>query len=464
MNSQKRPQKHIDKVFVKSVLFNAAIVFALLFFSGFVAVNQVVHDSRFADGVCIDGFNVSGMTCDEAEQAVFAESDKLMEDINIRLIYEGSTTALNADDMGISFNVKDVLDTAYGYNKQENDSYEQRYNKSAALSNGMNFETTMMVDQSTLRETVEKYAAQYYKDAADAAAFFDHDTCVFTYSNERYGTQIDTDDLVNKITEMLYDNEYSTVQVSSDVIYPDVKLSDLKQNTVLIAASETTASNNQNRNINIQLMCDAVDGMEIKPGEILSINALTGERTAQKGFKAAPAIIHGVLVDDIGGGICQLAGTLYNAVLLTDLEIVERIRHTWPSNYLPIGQDATLNWNDKDLKIKNTSDYSVFISAKFEDQKVSVKLYGQPLEDNMTIEIQNDIIEKISPADTEIRYTSELPSGARETVRYAREGYKVKVYRIFLKDGAEIDRELISSDIYPAINKLVLIGSNTQDK
>ena len=457
-------KKYIDKAFIRNTLLIAGTVFALFFFSGFVTVYQIAQDKNFATGVSIDGINVSGMTYDEAEQVVLANAEKLLEDVHISLVYLGNTTGLNSDDMGVNLNINEVLSEAYSYNKDEIDSYEQRYNKTVKLSNGLNFNTDIIIDKAKLRETIEQYTELYNRQPIDAIASYNKNTCLFSYTEEQYGAKISTDYLIDRITAMLNEKDYSTVQVSSDVISPSIVLSELKENTVLIAEYETTAYFNEKRNTNVQLICNVVDGIEIRPGEIISVNELAGERTAEKGYEAAPAIIHGVTVDDIGGGICQLAGTLYNAILLTDLKIVERVRHTWPSSYLPIGQDATLNWNDKDLKIKNTSDYSIYIRAKFEDQKVNVKIYGQPLKDGITIKIQNEIVEEITPSDTEIRYTSNLPIGVRQTVRKARVGYKVKVYRIFLKDGVEIDRELISTDLYPALNKIVLIGRNTQDK
>ena len=464
MKNKKLFQKYIESVFIKNLLLITGTVFALLFFSGFVTIYQIVQDEKFSSGVHIDTIDVSGMSYDEAAQAVAANLEKLLSNIHISLVYTGDTVVLDACDMGVSFNQKEVLNEAYYYNKNENDSYAERYNKTVTLSNGINFETKMIIDEKKLGETVEQYAALYYGDPNDATVLFNKDTCQFTYTKEQYGTKIDTDDLVIKITDMLNKGDYSVLQVNSQLISPVITLSTLKENTAPITSYETTAYYNKNRNTNIQLICDAIDGIEIKPAEILSLNELTGERTEEKGYKAAPAIIHGVLIDDIGGGVCQLAGTLYNAAILANLEVVERVSHTWPSSYLPIGQDATINWNNKDLKIKNTTDYSIYISAKFEDQKVMVKIYGQPLEDDVTIEIENDTIQEIPPDGTEIRYTSELPPGIRKTVRDKKPGYIVKVYRVYLKNGIELGREVISWDTYPAMNKIVLVGTDNQDK
>ncbi len=457
-------QKYIDNVFVKNLLLITGTVFALLFFSGFITIYQTVQDDKFSAGVHIDGIDVSGMTYDEAEHVVLSNLEKLLSNMRISLVYAGETVELSAYDMGIAFKQEEALNEAYYYNKNINDSHGQRFDKTITLSGGMDFKTEFAIDENKLSAAITKYAERYYKDAQDATASFDKNTCKFSYTQEQPGTKIDTKELLIKIKEMLNNKDFSSLQVDSVLIPPFVTQNELKENTVFISGCETQAVYNENRNINIHLICKAVDGIEIKPGETLSLNELTGERTEKKGYRTAPAIIHGVLIDDVGGGVCQLTGTLYNAALLSNLEIVERVNHTWSSSYLPAGLDATINWNDKDLKIKNPFDYSVYISAKFKDQKVIVKIFGQPLKDGITIKIKNDIIKELPPSGTQMRYTSELPVGTRRIFRNRKAGFIVKVYRIYLKNGTETSRQLISCDTYPAMNRIVLVGTNNKDK
>ncbi|MEG1158456.1 MAG: VanW family protein, partial [Christensenellaceae bacterium] len=170
------------------------------------------------------------------------------------------------------------------------------------------------------------------------------------------------------------------------------------------------------------------------------------------------------LVNELGGGICQVAGTLYNAALLADMEIVERVHHSWPSNYLPIGQDATLNWDDKDLMIKNTSSYSMYIASEFYDQIVHVEIYGQPQDDDVQIIIKNKILEEIPVPKPEIISTNDLMAGQRVTKITGRKGYVVEVYREYVKDGKVIESEKISKDTFHEIKGVILEGTNAQQK
>ncbi len=464
MTDVKKVKKKTEKAFIKSMLLMAVTLLIIFVMSGFVSVYQTVDSTLFADGVYIDGIDVSGKSYDEAQQLLQENAKKALDDMHITLVYAGEETVFKSDELGISINFQEALDNTYHYNKSEFDSLEQRFDKTALLINDSDIVSSVIIDNSKLNKTVQEYAAQYEKDAVDAAAFFDKETQTFTFAGEENGIEINTGILVSQIKSKVNEKDFSDLEVKSDIVYAQVKQSDLQENMKLVASYETIADFNQNRNVNIQLMCDATDGLELKPGDTLSINDLVGERTEAKGFKAAPAIIDGMTKDDIGGGICQLAGTLYNAALLADMEIVERVSHTWPSNYLPIGQDATLNWDDKDLKIKNTTDYSIFISARFENQKVKVALYGKPLDPGVSIKVQNEIVDELKPPKTEYRYTSELPEGISETIRKGKTGYSVRVFRIYYKNGVETDRSVISWDKYPPLGKIVLVGKYIQDK
>jgi len=462
---RRRRRKYIDNEFTRSTVLVAATVLCLLCFCGYAGVDGIVQEQTLAHGVRIDGRDLSGMTYDEAEAAVDADAQALLNGLKINLNYSGETTVLGAEDLGVTLNQKEVLDKAYYINKDKEDSAERRFDKTLEISKGLDLHTDIIIDQVRLKGAIDQYAAKYDKEAVDATAVFDKETGSFTYTEEKEGVKINADALAKNVENVIKGRKSGSIDVVAETVYPSVTQSELEGNTALISEFETKADDNEARNVNIKLISETVNGTEIKPGEIFSVNELVGERTVEKGYRDAPAISDGILVEEVGGGICQLAGTLYNAALLADMEIVERVRHTWPSDYLPIGQDSTLNWKNKDLKIKNTSDYSIYISAVFEDLRVKVKLYGQPPEDGVTIKVQNEIVQELLPGKTEVRYTRGLPDGAVQTVRRSKKGYKVNVYRIYYKGGVEIDRQLVSTDVYPPLNKIILVGNqNTPDK
>lgn len=161
--------------------------------------------------------------------------------------------------------------------------------------------------------------------------------------------------------------EYVTPEIISDQVYFRDEL----------GHCETKHNTDENRNTNLRLLCAALDGYIIQPGEEFSYNAVVGERTAERGYKPATAYSGTRMVKDIGGGVCQGSTTLYNCALLADLEILERVCHGATVTYIPVGLDAAVNWNTKtDLRFRNNFHFPMMIKAEVSDGYVRMKLMG----------------------------------------------------------------------------------------
>jgi len=135
---------------------------------------------------------------------------------------------------------------------------------------------------------------------------------------------------------------------------------------------------NAKRAHNIRLTARRLNGRVIYPGHVLSVNKVVGNRTHENGFLTAPVIEEGKKVPGIGGGVSQVAGTLFNAALLAGLTITEHQNHAKPVQYLPVGRDATVAWNLLDLKIKNPTRYPVFVKVGYSGGRVTVTVFGAP--------------------------------------------------------------------------------------
>ena len=133
---------------------------------------------------------------------------------------------------------------------------------------------------------------------------------------------------------------------------------------------------NTNRSQNLKLASDKINGTVLMPGEEFSYNQVVGKRTVEAGYKNAKIYSNGQVVDGLGGGICQISSTLYNAVLLADLEITERRNHYFKTSYVPAGRDATVVWGSIDFKFKNTRSYPIKIEAKVSSGIAEFKIFG----------------------------------------------------------------------------------------
>ena len=190
--------------------------------------------------------------------------------------------------------------------------------------------------------------------------------------------------------------------------------------------------------------------------ETFSFNEATGQRTASKGYKEATAIAGGQNVPEIGGGVCQTSSTLFNAVARANLEIVYRSPHAWPSSYVPKGMDATVNWPNLDFKFRNNTDWPVFIIASYSNRKVTVEIYGMSLGDGVSIDLESKVTQTIKPPSG-VNYVlnEELPVGTEKKTISARTGYVVDTYKVWYKNGVEINREKMFTSNYKMYQETV---------
>lgn len=205
-------------------------------------------------------------------------------------------------------------------------------------------------------------------------------------------------------------------------------------------------SDSAERATNIALAADSINKVELNPGEEMSFNELVGDTANDEKYEIAP-IIYGSGTDfGRGGGICQVSTALYIAALYSDLEIVERHPHSVAVDYALIGLDATVLYDTMDLRIKNTSDYPIRIEATAEGQTVTVKILGEPSNDNTTIDVLSKVLEEKEATDVEV--------SSGQTAYY----YTVESYRVYKVDGVATDTQTLGVDEYvvykPAANSV----------
>ena len=192
-----------------------------------------------------------------------------------------------------------------------------------------------------------------------------------------YGVRFDREALETRL-EAAAPGE--TVRVSLEAVAPQVMGREVYFQDVL-GFCQTPHSDNEKRNTNLRLACSALNGVVLEPGETLSYNATLGQRTEEAGYQPAPAYSGTELVDSLGGGICQVSSTLYLCSLYAGMETVDRVSHGFPANYIPIGLDATVSWEEPDLKIRNDSDYPVKFVAEEQEGFVRIWIMGTETRD-----------------------------------------------------------------------------------
>ncbi|MBQ9266810.1 MAG: VanW family protein [Clostridia bacterium] len=281
----------------------------------------------------------------------------------------------------------------------------------------------------------------------------------FEYTQEVYGSYFDKEAAVQKYAE-LADGE--TMEIAMISVEPTVKSADL--NNVLfkdVLATYQTKYDRYytNRANNLEVAARNINGTILYPDEEFSYNKVVGERTVKNGFKEAHVFEGGKVVDGLGGGICQVSSTLYNSVLLSNLEVTQRAAHMMHTGYVEPGRDATVVYGSIDFKFKNNRKTPIKIETIVKNGICTATIYGIKEADDPKVEIKSVILKTI-PYTTVTENDPTLEEGKTQVVQSPLNGYVSETYKI-LKDanGNEISNTLVSKDSYKQTSKIVKVGT-----
>lgn len=248
--------------------------------------------------------------------------------------------------------------------------------------------------------------------------------------------------------------------ISCEVTLPENSKADLEEKLfrdVLGTYSTSFSSSSANRSSNIALATSSINGLILLPGEVFSFNNALGERTTERGYKTAGAYVAGETVDQVGGGICQVSSTLYNSVLLSNLEITERRCHQMTVSYVPMGRDATVNWGTTDFRFKNNTAYPVKIVGTINGKNVAISVVGTCTIDNMKVEIETNTVSVLEP-EVETVEDPTQPVGYTST-KNGSKGYVVDAVRVVYSNGVEVSRENLVRSRYNSKKTVVTVGT-----
>ena len=245
------------------------------------------------------------------------------------------------------------------------------------------------------------------------------------------------------------------------ITIPEITLDDLSKEAfpqILGTFTTTYSASNENRETNLKLSSEKINGTIIMPGEIFSYNKIVGERTIAKGYKEAAVYSGGKVINGIGGGICQLSSTLYNAVVYANLEIVSRSNHMFLTSYVTAGRDATVSWGTLDFSFKNTRKYPIKVVSIVKNGLVTVEIQGLKEEKEYEVVIENKVTEVI-PYQVKYVKDDKLEEGETQIVQYGANGAKSITYKVLKYNGNVVSREILSTDTYSALERIIKIGN-----
>ncbi len=305
------------------------------------------------------------------------------------------------------------------------------------------------LDTSGLDELISVQAAavaQKWNKAAKNGAISDFDKSAnqFTFSGAQNGLEVDEEKLIADINSALKKKQFDAVIEASVLeVEPEFSESVAREKYTTISTFTTNTTANSKRNTNVRLASEAINGTVLQPGEEFSFNEVVGERTEAKGYQAAAAYSNGEVVQEIGGGVCQVSTTLYNAVIRSGLKTTVRRSHTYEPSYVTPGQDATVSYGGPDYKFINNSNTAIGIRASYSNQVCTVSIYGIPiLEEGVKYSLKSTKIKDTDiPAPTYEEDLTLQPEEQREKSKGSQGSYW-ETRLVITKDG-----EVISDDV-----------------
>lgn len=421
----------------------------------------------FFPGITVDGIDLSGMTRAQAASRLAAASQTNGSALDIQVQAAGTTYRVTAQQIPFSGDAQGVLDRAWAIGRQgfswmfgtDLTPFDIRWEHTRQIKQrGAAFATSVGYQERDILSVAEWLAGQINREPINAVIeSFDFNTRAFTVTRDVPGQRILAADIADRLREALGNGQFTGVlTLHPDIILPKVTSVELQNGFAQLGTFSTQTTRDSKRNTNIALAAQAINGTTVMPGESFSFNQVVGERTAQRGYQMAPAIAGGVTFDEIGGGVCQVSSTLFNAAAVSGMRIVERSPHAWPSSYVDKGLDATVNWPNLDFVFRNEQQTPVFVVAQYQDRQVDVALYGMQQGAGETVELVTELISTTRPPE-EPRYQQnpKLMPGTQQELKAARTGYVVDTYRVFLRGGQEYRREKLFTSDYRMVQQVI---------
>lgn len=373
---------------------------------------------------------------------VTAEVDGKVQDDTYSLDEENYTLVITRGKSG-----KDIVVTEF-----KEDILEALKNGDTEYSLSLEIRKPKELDVDVVYAKVVREAKDAYKDETVKPV---------VYHKEQVGITFDKEELKKVLSENT--EEGKVIKFKLTTTMPKVKIQDITKNEYKDKLGTYTSNyiySDSNRASNVVLGASMLNGAVVMPGETFSFNARMGDcGLSSRGFKSAAVFKAGKVVQETGGGICQISSTLYIAALKANLQIVSRANHALPVGYVPVSLDATVYYPYTDFKFKNTRDYPIKIVATTTSSRyLTVSIYGTKEEKEYEIELDSWITSTIKPK-VQTEKDSTMAEGKTQVVYDGSNGYKSVAYKTVKYNGKVISKTLLSEDTYGAMAKIVKVGT-----
>lgn len=419
-------------------------------------------------GIYINNMSLEGMTVEEAETQINDYVESLL-DKNITLkIMDGKETVITPADIGFCWSNPDIIREAAAIGKTGNIVQRYKAKKDLEFEN-KNLTLTFAVDEELVKNVLAEQCSVYNVEAVNAT--LTRENGEFIIHEGQTGMVVDESASLALICDYLtggsWDGEDTSLELVVAVDEPLGTAEELaKVKDVLGSFTTSFSTSGSSRSANVRNGCELINGTTLYPGEEFSAYEAVSPFTTDNGYYMAGSYLNGQVVDSLGGGICQVSTTLYNAVLLAELEVTERHNHSMIVTYVEPSADAAIaESSGKDFRFVNNTDAPVYIEGyTTDDKQISFVIYGEETRDSSrTVSYESEVVSTTYP-DTEIIYMDASAPIGSVSVQSAHIGYKANLWKVVYENGKEVSREMINSSSYTMVPRSATVGVATADE
>lgn len=447
----------------------AAFMMAVLLsvFIGTEADAKAINDGAIQTGVYADGVELSGMTAEEAEAAI-EEYVASLEHVEITLVAtDGNKVTTTAGEIGLEWANREIVEEAVTLGTEGN--IVQRYKALTDLKRENKvYDLVFSVDEEVIRTFLEEQCTKFDVGVENYKLIRENDEFKIVDGQTGYG--VDVEASVSRIAaymESEWNHEPAEIELEVTVKEPEGSYEELAQiKDVLGTCTTSFSTSGSSRSANVTNGCALINGTILYPGEEFSTYETISPFSVENGYYLAGSYLNGQVVESLGGGICQVSTTLYNAVLQAELEVTERHNHSMIVTYVDPSADAAIaESSGKDFKFVNNLDYPIYIEGFVTPEKrITFNIYGVETRDEGRVVTYESKVLSVTHPDTELIYTdASQPVGYVSAVQSAHIGYKAQLWKVVTVNGVEESRTQINSSTYKMTPRSVTIGVATDN-
>lgn len=426
---------------------------------------QAKEADTVKSGIFVESIDLSGMTEQEATAAIEAYVEEL-QNVNITLLAaDDNEVIVTAGELGIVWENRDVVTEALELGAHGNVIQRYKMLKDLEHENKV-FDLKLSFDMQAISDILTSKCAKYDREAVNVSLKRENGS--FQVVEGQTGYVLDVETSIDKIYDYLvneWDFEDASIALDIAVDEPEGSAEELAAVTDILGSFTTSYSTSgASRRANVENGCRLINGVTLYPGEEFSTYETVAPFSEANGYYMAGSYLNGKVVDSLGGGICQVSTTLYNAVLLAELDVTERHNHSMIVSYVDPSADAAIaESSGKDFKFVNNLDYPIYIEGYTSNKQITFNIYGKETRDaGRKVRYESEVLEVIQPPADMIYADASQPIGYIVT-ESAHVGYKAKLWKIVTENGTEVSRTQVNSSSYKMVPRSATVGTATAD-